>query len=73
MADSKTCLFNTGNAPGIAKQTGHTFVLAGAPNSVEQPQKALVFVLSWQWTSSPTTSSYSTGQRQMMVMQKFVR
>jgi hypothetical protein len=33
--------------PGMPRQTGQTWVLGGAPNSVEQPQKILVRVLSW--------------------------
>jgi len=48
MADSRTCWFKTGNVPGIARQTGQTLVLAGAPNSVEHAQNAFVRVLSWQ-------------------------
>jgi hypothetical protein len=31
------------------------WVLGGAPKAVEQPQKILVRVLSWAWTSSPMT------------------
>ena len=41
MANSTTCSFKTGIAPGIPKHTGQTWVLGLPPNSVEQEQKAL--------------------------------
>ncbi len=47
MASSTTFLFKTGNTPGMPMQTGHTWVLGGAPNAVEQPQKILLLVNSW--------------------------
>src|SRR2546423_935690 len=58
VANSTARLFSTGRAPGNPRQTGHTFVFGGAPNVVEHPQKALVAVSSWTWTSSPITISY---------------
>src|ERR1039457_3942127 len=42
---------------GSPRQTGHTLVLGGAPKLVGQPQKILVAVASWTWTSSPITGS----------------
>ncbi|CCQ64939.1 hypothetical protein CWATWH0402_803 [Crocosphaera watsonii WH 0402] len=36
----------TGNTPGYPKQTGHTLVLGGLSNSVEQSQNILLLVLS---------------------------
>jgi hypothetical protein len=32
--------------------------LGATPNRVEQPQKILVSVVSWQWVSSPIMVSY---------------
>src|SRR2546421_12984472 len=58
VANSTAFLFSTGNAPGNPRHTGQTLVLGGAPNVVEHPQKALVAVSSWTWTSSPITTSY---------------
>ena len=58
-ANSTARLLSTGSAPGSPRQTGHTFVLGGAPNCVEQPQKILVCVSNWTCTSSPITGSYS--------------
>jgi hypothetical protein len=42
-AHSTTARFSTGSTPGMPRQTGQTWVLGGAPNSVEQPQKILVW------------------------------
>src|SRR4051812_27575869 len=50
---------STGNDPGNPRQTGHTLVLGGAPNEVEQPQNTLVRVRSCAWTSRPMTASNS--------------
>src|ERR1700682_3237861 len=58
MASSTAWRLNTGNAPGKPRQTGHTFVLGGAPKLVGQPQKILVLVASCTWTSRPMTTSY---------------
>jgi hypothetical protein len=44
---------------GCARQMGQTLVLGGA-RAVEQPQKALVWVLSCTWHSMPMTASYAT-------------
>jgi hypothetical protein len=38
MAYSTTFRLSTGSMPGMPRHTGHTCVLAGAPNAVEQPQ-----------------------------------
>ena len=57
-ANSTACWFSTGSAPGRPRQTGQTLVFGGSPNCVEQPQKILVVVSSWTWTSSPITGSY---------------
>src|SRR5207302_2341978 len=51
--------FATGNTPGIPRQTGQTFVLGGAPNSLAQPHHIFDLVLSWTWVSSPMTASKS--------------
>src|SRR5712671_5405251 len=58
VANSTARLFNTGRAPGNPRHTGQTLVLGGAPNLVEQPQNALVWVSSWTCTSRPITASY---------------
>ena len=50
--------FSTGSTPGSPRQTGQTCVLGRAPNFVLQPQKIFDSVLSWAWTSNPTTVSY---------------
>jgi hypothetical protein len=39
-------------------QTGQTFELGCAPKLVGHPQKILVRVANWTWTSSPMTGSY---------------
>src|ERR1035437_7495737 len=57
-ANSTARWFNTGNGPGRPRHTGQTLVFGGSPNWVEQPQKILVRVSSWTWTSSPMTGSY---------------
>src|SRR5208282_642782 len=57
-ANSTAFLFNTGNAPGSPRQTGHTFVFGGSPKRVEHEQKIFEAVSSCTWTSSPMTGSY---------------
>src|SRR5579871_3164287 len=57
-ANSTALRFKTGKAPGNPRQTGQTFVFAGAPKCVEQEQKILVAVRSWTCTSNPITTSY---------------
>src|SRR5437016_1994975 len=57
-ANSTARLFSTGNAPGSPRHTGQTFVFGAAPNLLEHPQNALVWVSSWTWTSNPITASY---------------
>ena len=39
MAYSTTCLFKTGNEPGIPVHTGHVCVFGAPPNAVLQEQK----------------------------------
>src|ERR1700760_739335 len=58
VANSTARSFRTGSAPGRPRHTGQIFVLGGAPNLFEQPQKALVLVSNCTWTSSPMTGSY---------------
>ena len=58
VANSTARRFRTGSAPGRPRQTGQTLVFGGAPKRLAQPQKALVSVRSWTWTSSPMTGSY---------------
>src|SRR5579872_6395823 len=52
--NSKAFRFITGSEPGSPRQTGQvcTFGCVGL-NSVEQPQKILLFVSNWTWTSRP--------------------
>src|SRR5271155_176335 len=57
-ANSTAFLFNTGNAPGRPRHTGHTFVFGGSPKRVEHEQKIFDAVRSCTWTSSPMTGSY---------------
>src|SRR5579863_6220832 len=57
VANSTTFLFNTGSAPGMPRQTGHTLLFGAAPNRVEHEQKILVAVSNWTCTSSPITGS----------------
>ena len=47
MVNSTTFWLSTGKTPGMPRHTGHTWVLGGAPNLVEQPQKILDSVRSW--------------------------
>src|SRR5712671_1792375 len=61
MAIVTTPRLSAGSAPGSPRHTGHTCVLGGAPNAVEQPQKILLFVRSCAWTSSPMTGSQSAS------------
>ena len=58
MASSTAAWLSTGSAPGSPRQTGQTLLLGCAPKLVGQPQKILVAVASWTWTSSPMTGSY---------------
>ncbi len=51
--------FATGRAPGYPRQTGQTAVFGGAPNTTGHAQNALLFVRSWQCTSSPIAGSKS--------------
>src|SRR3954452_5442481 len=57
IAASMAASLRTGSAPGRPRQTGHTWVLGSAPNSVGQPQNILVAVLSSTCTSRPSTGS----------------
>src|SRR5512138_2713382 len=67
MAYSTTRLFSTGRAPGSPRQTGQVWELGEAPNWVEQPQKILVLVFSWTWTSRPMTAWYFISEPQGML------
>src|SRR5271170_2569577 len=58
VANSTARELRTGKAPGRPRQTGQTLVFGGAPKRLAHPQKALVSVRSWTWTSSPMTGSY---------------
>src|SRR5271170_5117185 len=58
IASSTACRFRTGSAPGNPRHTGQTLVLGEAPKLVGHPQKILVRVASWTWTSRPITGSY---------------
>src|SRR5208283_3189204 len=58
VANSTARSLRTGKAPGRPRQTGQTWVFGSAPKRLAQPQKALLSVRSWTWTSSPMTGSY---------------
>src|SRR5579862_4475930 len=58
VANSTTFLLSTGRAPGIPRQTGHTFEFGGAPKRVAHEQKILLTVSNWTCTSRPMTGSY---------------
>src|SRR5258705_9850133 len=49
--------FGIGSGPGNPRHTGHTCVLGGAPNAVEQPQNIFDLVRSCTWVSRPITVS----------------
>src|SRR5271163_4290237 len=62
--------FSTGKAPGKPRHIGQIWVFGSPPNRLAQPQKALVFVSSCTWTSSPMTGSYrsnTSGERLVVV------
>src|SRR5271163_2637383 len=58
VANSTARWLRTGKAPGRPRQTGQILVFGAEPKRLAQPQKALVSVRSWTWTSSPMTGSY---------------
>src|SRR5271155_1354289 len=58
VANSTERWLRTGKAPGRPRQVGQMLVFGSAPKRLAQPQKALVSVRSWTWTSSPMTGSY---------------
>src|SRR3954463_10770744 len=58
MMPSIALRFVTGSEPGMPRQTGQTWVLGSAPNSVEHPQNIFVVVPSSMWVSMPSTGSY---------------
>src|SRR2546423_7047789 len=58
MVASIAALLGTGRDPGSPRQTGQTWGLGSAPNSVGQPQNILVRVPSSTCVSSPITGSY---------------
>ena len=47
----------TGSMPGNAASTKLTCVLGGAPKSVAAPENSFASLITWAWTSSPTTTS----------------
>src|SRR6516162_3521274 len=51
-------LVEHGSVPGRPRHTGQTLLFGGSPKRVEQPQKILVLLSSWTWTSRPITGSY---------------
>ena len=57
IADSTAASLSTGSEPGRPRQTGQTWVLGSAPNSLAQPQNILVAVDSSTCTSKPSTGS----------------
>jgi hypothetical protein len=72
MAKSTTFSFNTGRAPGNPRQTGQVWELGWLPKEVAQPQKILVSVVSWAWTSSPMTTSYLESMVQSFRISAFL-
>src|SRR5690606_9740908 len=59
MARSTAPRLSTGSTPGSAMSTALVWRLGSAPNAVLAPEKILLAVLSWAWTSSPMTTSQS--------------
>ena len=59
MASSTARRLMTGSEPGRPRQTGQMLVFGASPKALRHPQNSLVAVDSSQWTSRPTTVSYS--------------
>src|ERR1700722_14136249 len=55
---STACRLRTGSAPGRPRHVGQMCVLGSPPYLLTQPQKALVAVINWTWTSRPMTGWY---------------
>ena len=47
----------TGSMPGKAASTKLTWLFGGAPYSVEAPENSFAWLVTWAWTSRPTTTS----------------
>ena len=47
----------TGSMPGNAASTKLTCELGGAPKSVAAPENSFALLITWAWTSRPTTTS----------------
>src|ERR1700727_2865501 len=75
-ANSTARWLSAGSAPGMPRQIGQTLVFGGSPKCVEQPQKILVAVSNWTWTSSPMTGSYleraATGASGVVAMPSII-
>ena len=50
---SMASVLATGRTPGSAMSTAQAWALGAAPKAVAAPEKSLVLVASWTWTSSP--------------------
>ena len=62
-------LFGTGRAPGMPRQTGHTFVLGGSLCERRQLQNIFVSsVVSSVWTSRPITASQSLSTSSSVII-----
>ena len=49
----------TGSMPGKAASTKLTWLLGSAPKAVEAPLNSLALLMTWAWTSRPTTTSHA--------------
>ena len=47
----------TGNMPGKAASTKLTWLFGAEPKSVADPEKSFERLMTWAWTSRPTTIS----------------
>ena len=50
--------FSTGSMPGKAASTKLTWLFGSAPKAVAAPEKSFELLITWAWTSRPTTISH---------------
>jgi hypothetical protein len=48
----------TGSMPGNAASTKLTWLFGSAPNAVAAPLNSFARLITWAWTSRPTTTSH---------------
>ncbi|MNR43029.1 hypothetical protein D3C85_1616110 [compost metagenome] len=63
-----TSLFNLGNAPGSAKETGDMCSLGFAPNEALSDENIFDCVFNCTWISRPDTNSNSDGETAVFVL-----